>query len=342
MSHRRVFGTAARRATVAAVVVMAVGLCAILVSAARAAEKKAAKEATAAATAPEGKGKSPTKVGTTNASYTETVGDAKMEMIWIPAGTFQMGGRMSPEDVVKKYGGAANDEKFFQDEHPVHEVELDGFWMGKFEVTNAQFRKFRTGHSSKEFEGRTLDGADQPVVYVSWDEAKAFCDWLSQKSGKTYTLPTEAQWEYACRAGTEAERYWGDDDARMGEYANTSDRTLKGQLGAKLPLGWIYAETTDGYALTAPVGRFKPNGFALHDMIGNVWEWCGDWYGEKYYGESPRRNPRGPAAGTYRVLRGGSWYYPPRHCLSAFRAYSTPDNRYDFFGFRVVRTQKSQ
>jgi len=339
MSHRRAFGTAARRAMVAALVVTAVGVCALFVSAAWAAEKKAAKEATA----PEGKGRSPTEVGTTNASYTETVGGVAMEMIWIPGGTFRMGSRMSPEEVVKKYGGAAGDEKRFQDEHPVHEVELDGFWLGKFEVTNAQFRKFRASHSSREWEGRDLNGDNQPAVRVTWNDAKAFCDWLSEKTGKTYTLPTEAQWEYACRAGTETERYWGDDDETMGRYANVLDHT--GREAAKKFFEknnvrwqeWFAANTTDDYVVSAPVGSFSPNKFGLYDMIGNVWEWCSDWYGEKYYGESPRRNPTGPATGAARVLRGGSWIYAPWNARSALRTWYSPSTRYYNIGFRVCR-----
>jgi formylglycine-generating enzyme required for sulfatase activity len=288
----------------------------------------------------------PTKESAAATSYTETAGGVNLVMVWIPGGTFKMGSRMSPEEVVKKYGGKAGDEKFFRDQHPVQEVELDGFWMGKFEVTNAQFRKFRPSHSSGEWEGRDLNGDNQPVVEVSWDDAKAFCDWLSEKAGKTYTLPTEAQWEYACRAGTETERYWGDDDETMGRYANVSDRT--GQEAIKKLLEknnvrweeWFVANTTDGYVVSAPVGSFGPNKLGLCDMIGNVFEWCGDWYGRKYYGESPRRNPTGPAAGTFRVVRGGSWFNLPGYCRSANRYMSDPGLRDDLGGFRVVRTQK--
>jgi len=341
MNSGLMFGKAARRAMAAAAVfVMAFGVCAIFVSAAWAAEKKAAKEAAAAATTTQVKG-DPSK------NYTETAGDVKMEMIWIPAGTFQMGSRMSPEDVVKKYGGGAGDEEYFQKEHPVHEVELDGFWMGKFEVTNAQFRKFRPSHASGEWEGRDLNGDNQPAVRVTWNNAKAFCEWLSEKTGKTYTLPTEAQWEYACRAGTETERYWGDDDETMGRYASVRDHT--GREATKKSLEgmrirwqeWFVANTTDGYVVSAPVGSFAPNKLGLCDMIGNVFEWCGDWYGEKYYGESPRRNPTGPSDGIHRVVRGGSWDRNPRSCRSAARSsWRSPGGRTDDVGFRVVRTQK--
>jgi len=138
--------------------------------------------------------------------YTETAGGVKMEMVWIPAGSFTMGSTLSAAELVKKYGGK---EEYFADEHPAHAVELDGFWMGKFEATNAQYRKFRAGHDSGSVEGHSLNGDDQPVVNVSRHDAKAFCDWLSKESGKTFTLPTEAQWEYACRAGTKTEALLG-------------------------------------------------------------------------------------------------------------------------------------
>jgi formylglycine-generating enzyme required for sulfatase activity len=274
------------------------------------------------------------------ASYTETIEGLTVPMVWIPSGRFEMGSRMSAEEVVKKYRGAAGDEQNLADEHPVHEVELDGFWLGKFEVTNRQYRKFQPGHDSGSFQGWGLNSDDQPVVEVSWTDAKAFCDWLSQKTGKTYTLPTEAQWEYACRAGTTTERYWGDDDDQMGKYANTADRTLKRDLGAKVPSSWVFADTTDGYVVSAPVGRFKPNAFGLYDMIGNVWEWCEDWYDEKYYASSPLRNPTGPSVGAQRVLRGGSWGIGPESARSAYRCWFSPEGRVLFFGFRLARSQK--
>jgi formylglycine-generating enzyme required for sulfatase activity len=264
--------------------------------------------------------------------YTETAGGVKMEMVWIPAGSFTMGSTLSAAETAKKYDGS--EEEFFADEHPAHTVELDGFWMGKFEVTNAQYRKFRVGHDSASFEGHSLNGDDQPVVRVSWKEAKAFCDWLSKESGKTFTLPTEAQWEYACRAGTKTERYWGDDDESMGQYANTADRTLE----AEFPGTFQTAQTTDGCVDTAPAGKFLPNAFGLHDMFGNVSEWCSDLYGERYYAESPLRNPTGPLDGQSRVVRGGSWLSDPWFCRSASRIWYAPDGQLVMYGFRVVRT----
>jgi formylglycine-generating enzyme required for sulfatase activity len=271
--------------------------------------------------------------------YTETAGGVKIEMVWIPGGTFEMGSRRSSDELAKMYPGTK--PEWFNDEHPAHKVELDGFWLGKFEVTNAQFRKFRSSHDSGQFEGLSLNGDDQPVVMVSWNDAKAFCDFLSKATGKQYTLPTEAQWEYACRAGTQTERYWGDDEASMGRYANVADRTAKAKLPQvvkafeqmKIP----FAETDDGYAVSAPVGKFLPNAFDLHDMIGNVWEWCADWYDASYYEKSPSRNPTGPAMGAARVLRGGSWLSDPWYARSACRYRYFPANRSFGNGFRVCR-----
>jgi formylglycine-generating enzyme required for sulfatase activity len=277
--------------------------------------------------------------------YTESAGGVKMEMVWVPAGSFTMGSTLSAAELVKKYGGK---EKYFADAHPAHTVELDGFWMGKFEVTNAQYRKFRAGHDSRSVEGHSFNGDDQPVVMVSWEEAKAFCDYLSKESGKTFTLPTEARWEYACRAGTKTERYWGDDDASMGQYANTADRTFEAAFRTTLmpqikeAVGdFRIAETTDGYAATAPAGKFRPNAYGLHDMVGNVQEWCSDWYGERYYAQSPPRNPTGPLDGQFRVVRGGHWGLYAGYCRSAFRFPGTPDSPSISLGFRVVRTQEA-
>jgi len=253
-------------------------------------------------------------------------GGVQLELVWIPGGTFQMGSHQTPEEIVGLYGGEA---KFYEDERPVHTVTVDGFWMGKYEVTNAQYRRYQSSHSSKDFSGFSLNGDDQPVVYVSWDDAKGFCKWLSDRAGKTIRLPTEAEWEYAARAGTTTARYWGDDDASMGRYANVADRTAKSQWSE-----WTIAETTDGYKVAAPVGSFQPNAFGLYDMIGNVWEWCEDWYGN--YSSSSQRNPTGPPSGTFRVLRGGSWYDNPRNCRSSNRDRGVPGHSLNNRGFRVV------
>ena len=251
-------------------------------------------------------------------------GGVSMELVWIPSGSFEMG---SPDS-----------EKDHQsNESPVHTVELDGFWMGKTEVTNAQYRRFKSDHSSGQYEGLDLSGDAQPVVNVSWNEAAAFCDWLNERPeakrrNLKVSLPTEAQWEYACRAGTKTSRWWGDSETEMGKHANVADRTAKEKWSS-----WTWAaETTDGYAVSAPVGSFGTNAFGLCDMIGNVWEWCSDWYDSGYYANSPRKNPLGPSSGSGRVARGGSWYNGPRRCRSSDRDGYELDCRRLNLGFRAV------
>jgi formylglycine-generating enzyme required for sulfatase activity len=149
---------------------------------------------------------------------------------------------------------------------------------------------------------------------VSWDDAKEFCKRLSAKEGRSYRLPTEAEWEYACRAGTIVQYYWG---AEM----NDDSCWYNGNSGEK----------------TSDVGLKKPNGWGLYDMSGNVWEWCSDWYSEQYQAES-QTDPLGPLSGEYRILRGGAWNNNVRRCLSSFRAYCGPMYRYSSIGFRVAMT----
>jgi formylglycine-generating enzyme required for sulfatase activity len=156
-------------------------------------------------------------------------------------------------------------------------------------------------------------GDNFPVEQVSWIDAVEFCARLSQATGKTYRLPTEAEWEFACRAGTRGE-YAGDDLDEMGWYDGNSAKT------------------------THAVGRKKPNGFGLYDMHGNVLEWCRDWYSGNYYSQSPSVDPRGPGAGLDRVVRGGGWGSDAMNLRSAFRHGSTPDARSNALGFRLVKT----
>jgi formylglycine-generating enzyme required for sulfatase activity len=173
-----------------------------------------------------------------------------------------------------------------------------------------------------------------PVVCVSWNDAVAFCKWLSGKEGKTYRLPTEAEWEYACRAGTKTRYFSGDDPRTLADVANTADAAAKGKLELHFAL-----KASDGYAFTAPVGQLKPNAFGLYDMQGNAWQWCADWYGKNYYGKSPLDTPRGPDYGDRRVVRGGTWCYWPNDARSAKRAGNSPNDRLDITGFRVALTR---
>ena len=166
------------------------------------------------------------------------------------------------------------------------------------------------------------------MVEVSWNDATAFCAWLSKKEGKTYELPTEAEWEYACRAGTTTHFWCGDTDASLKGNANLGDAALKMKSpGLSVAVGW-----DDGYAFTSPVGSFHKNPWDLYDMHGNVWQWCADGYGP--YQEGYVKDPNRKDSVNIRVLRGGSWCNAP--CRSAFRARSDPAHGRDIYGFRVV------
>ena len=213
--------------------------------------------------------------------------DPWIEFVLIPAGEFTMG---SPED-----------EKGRRDyEGPVHKVQITRpFYLGKHELTNGQYRRFRPGHDSKEYKGDSLNAHNQPVVEVSWHDATAYCKWLEERAGAPMRLPTEAEWEYACRAGAETPYYWGASLDPL--YCNFGDKNAS--------LDYRLASFDDGCPVTAKVGRFKPNGFGLYEMLGNVWEWCLD--GKRPYSSDAQTDPRGPAEG-WRVMRGGSWgdYFP--------------------------------
>jgi sulfatase modifying factor 1 len=179
-----------------------------------------------------------------------------------------------------------------------------------------------------------------PVIYVSWNDAVEFCEWLSKKEGKIYRLPTEAEWEYACRAGSQSRYSFGNDPAQLTRHANAADASRFKALysnSADKNLRSKYLSGDDGYIWTAPVGKFLPNGFGLHDMHGNTWEWCSDWYDEAYYSNSLPDDPEGPSEGTTRVLRGGGFYDAPFH-LRCARRNDAPPSSCDFGNsFRVVR-----
>ncbi len=287
-----------------------------------------------------------------------------MKLVTIPAGEFMMGSGEPASAIVsafKKYESGLKAESF-DDEFPQHRVRITKpFQMGIHEVTVGQFRQFvqadnykteaeRDGKggwgndaSTGKFEQKTQyswqntgwpQGDDHPVVNVTWNDAEAFCAWLSRKDSRTYRLPTEAVWEYACRAGTKTRWYNGDDPERLVEVANVADGTAKEKFST-----WTWTiNTRDGYAFTAPVGKFKPNAFGLHDMHGNVWEWCSDLFDAKYYEKRVEQDPPGPSSNsdTRRVLRGGSWDFNPRYTRSTYRNGFTPVNRSNNVGFRVV------
>jgi formylglycine-generating enzyme required for sulfatase activity len=263
-----------------------------------------------------------------------------MEFVSVPGGCFRMGDSFGDGE---------------PDEYPVHEVCVDGFSMGKYPVTVGEFRKFvnDTGYRTEAEKGGGCftvqpDGkwpktpsanwknpgfsqADRhPAVCISWNDANEFSKWLTRKGGRTYRLPTEAEWEYAARAGTTGRNYWGNRDDDVCKYANVSDQSAKG----KYP-GWKIFDCDDGHTYTAPVGSYKPNAFGLYDMMGNAWQWTGDWYGEDYYEESPRKNPQGPTTGRRRVPRGGSWRSSSTHVRASLRIHP-PASQSAGVGFRLV------
>jgi len=227
-------------------------------------------------------------------------GDVVLEMAWIAPGAFTMG---SP----------ASERGRTEDEGPQTQVTLTkGFWLGKYDVTQGQYEALM-GTNPSYFKAA---GKDAPVEQVSWYDAMAFCQKLTEREraagrlpdGYTFTLPTEAQWEYACRAGT------------TGPYAGDLD-------------GMAWYSTNSG-GTTHPVSTKQPNAWGLYNMHGNVWEWCSDWY--KPYPGGSVTDPAGPASGAVRVLRGGSWCYPAANCRSAQRSRADPDIRHVDLGFRVA------
>lgn len=226
-------------------------------------------------------------------------------MVVIPAGEFLMGS-----------------ESGYPNERPVHPVFIDAFALAQHPVTNTQYERFvrETGHrvpylddpraeaTNWDREARTYPAghAQHPVVLVSWHDAHTYCEWAGGR------LPTEAEWEKAARGGLEGKPYpWGDEiDPSLANYDNRNGTTL--------------------------VGSYLPNGYGLHDMAGNVWEWVGDWYNATYYPRSPQRNPQGPEKGSVRVLRGGAWLLFPQFCRVAYRFRNSPDFRSNLIGFRLA------
>lgn len=305
---------------------------------------------------------------TDSKTITNSIG---MEFIRVPAGNFTMGSSQEDQLQMMDDFKAATGKPYLdewhihiQDELPPHEVSISkDFYIQTTEVTNDQFDIFVTEtnyHTSAEIMGggyyytnngwlplpeadwrhptgpsSSIDGlGEHPVVQVSWTDANAFLQWLSEKEGKTYGLPTEAQWEYACRGGYEGELYsWGEEMPPDRPVANMQDESFALKYGTDTHYVMGY---DDGYADTAPVGSYEANGFGLYDMIGNVWEWTLDWYDETYYEKSPSQDPKGPETGAQRVLRGGSFIYLPSNQRCADRFRGQPEFRTHFVGFRLI------
>ena len=243
----------------------------------------------------------------------------------IKGGTFQMG--CSPQD-----------NECYDDEKPRHTVTLDAFQIGQYEVTFEQYDYYCNQISScKKPDDAGWGRGQRPVINVNWNDAQAYIQWLKQKTGERFRLCTEAEWEYAARAGTETKYSWGNKPS--GQYANGGTKAAWDHYGVGDRWKDSYMPwPEDGYVIgTSPIGTFKPNPWGLYDMHGNVWEWVQDRYDEKYYGKSPKRNPAGPSDSSleYRVLRGGSWFDVARGLRSGYRDSYTPDYRDVYYGFRL-------
>lgn len=203
-------------------------------------------------------------------------------------------------------------------ERPVHRVWVDAFEMAACQVTNAEYGRFvaECGHPEPvEWKHANFAHPQQPIVAVSWFDARAFCEWLSRRTGGRYRLPTEAEWERAARGGAEGKLFpWGDSPPQqLPDYAS------RWRTGPE------------------PVARYAPNAFGLFDMCENVHEWCEDWFDAAYYQVSPERNPQGPAHGVRRSSRGGSWRHHVKASKCHTRSSIPPEFRYADYGFRVVR-----
>lgn len=295
-----------------------------------------------------------------------------MKFVLIPAGEFMMGSDVPADTFAQTYPQYER-KRFLElgDEAPVHKVRITrAFYLGQHEVTVGQFRRFllASGYQPESeadgsggygynpaydptlsargdaFEGRNpkyswrnpgfAQDDDHPVVNVTWNDALAMCKWLSQAEGKTYRLPTEAEWEYAARAGTSTQYYTGDDPQSLLGAANIFDADA-----AKNWSRWTsYALAGhDDFAFTSPVGSFAPNAFGLYDIHGNAWEWTADWHDDHYYADSPLNDPQGPATGNVRVRRGGSWHTWSFYARSSYRNWNAPDTRYTLVGMRLLR-----
>jgi formylglycine-generating enzyme required for sulfatase activity len=226
-------------------------------------------------------------------------GAPEIEMVYVKGGCFQMG---------DTFGDGFDWEK------PVHEVCIDDFYIGKYEVTQKQWMAVM-GSNPSIFKSC---GDNCPVENVSWDDAQDFINKLNEMTGGKYRLPSEAEWEYAARSGGKNEKYAGTSDpGELEDYAWFEDNS-----GRK----------------THPVGKKRPNGLGIYDMSGNVWEWVKDHFDEAYYEQSPRRNPRGPESGTGRVNRGGGWGSDARHIRAAHRGNDMSDVKGSGIGFRLAKT----
>ncbi len=234
-------------------------------------------------------------------------------MVFIPGGTFKMGSTRK-----------AN-------EGPVHTVTVKGFYLDKTEVTVAEYYRFCKATKRRMPEQPEWSEDDHPVVNVDWRHARAYARWVGKR------LPTEAEWEYAARGTAAGTGYTPNPKTRYKmSYGNIADESLL-QIKLRFPIKRRY---DDGYIHTAPVASFPSNIFGVYDMEGNVLEWCSDWYSAGYYKKSPSKNPKGPAKGNYKVIRGASWNRSGMYLRSTFRSWYPPACAFNFLGFRCAKSLK--
>ena len=293
----------------------------------------------------------------------------KMKLVLVPAGEFMMGNAESDDNLNKAFPSASKET--FDEERPRHKVRITkDYYLGVSNVTLQQFRAFindtnyKTEAEKDDRGGWGYDASDKddpfeqspdytwrswgfdqgdehPVVNVTYNNAVAFCQWLSKKEGKTYRLPTEAEFEYACRAGTTTRYSCGDDPLKLVKVANVLDESLLDKIGGRFKEDNAKAalKANDGFPFTAPICHYAANPFGLYDMQGNAATWCSDWYSDDCYQDAPTvsEDPKGSSTGDQRVIRGGGWNSDPIDCRSASRDADVPTYRSYDLGFRVVR-----
>lgn len=299
-----------------------------------------------------------------------------MNFVRIPAGEFMMGSGESPSELKRDFPQIEIKRlEELQDEQPLHRVKISkSFDLGQTEVTRKQFAAFLSlsGYVPESIKDRTggygysaphdrnradKDDAflgrdpayswrnpgfdqtdDHPVLNVTWHDAMAMATWLSQKEGVHYRLPTEAEWEYACKAGANQRFFHGNDPQALVSWANLFDAST-----ASYWIRWKdqALKGHDGFPFTSPVASYPANAFGLHDMLGNVWEWVSDYYDEDYYQTSPAVDPTGPLTGNNKVRRGGSWHTWPIYARCSYRNLNRPESRYTLLGMRLLREVNS-
>lgn len=244
-----------------------------------------------------------------------------MKFVKIEGGCFQMGQNPTEQRYLKRDSANENFEKYFADELPQHKVCVEEFWMGSHEVTQGEWQKVM------EFNPAVFqDGENYPVEMVSWDDAQNFLTKFNLLNNTSqFRLPSEAEWEYAARAGTTS-------IYNTGDAIKSTEANFNGTFPFGLNLRDEYRKST------MPVGSFPANAFGLYDMHGNVWEWCNDWYNPDYYKQEIIQNPPGPEASQMKVLRGGSWFRYSAHIRSATRYKNKQSGQYADTGFRVVKS----